>query len=137
MTRVLLAEDDALWLDLIRRPLRRNGFEVLSVESSAGVLAHAAEADVLVIDSMLDDPFSDYTGIGAVGRLLGEGGIRPEVPIVFVSANSEHDRGVEGKLRELAIPKDRYVWLQKNFEEDYFIEVIRAELRKRAGSADG
>ena len=136
-TTVLVAEDEVGWLRMLENTLEDEGFEVIPVDDRQGVIDNFEKADVLVIDVMLGEPQEEAFGIVAVGELLRDHRLDARAPVIFVSSLNEHDDLPERKLREHEIPADRYVWLQKLFEEEELLRNINEELARRASSSSG
>jgi DNA-binding response OmpR family regulator len=117
--RVLVVEDDAEITDVLRRSLRKEGYEVQTAAEGAAALEAAADfnPDVVVLDLGL--PGLD--GLEVCRRLRADG----DVPILILTARSETEDRVEG----LDSGADDY--LAKPFERQELLARIRALLRRR------
>jgi two-component system response regulator MprA len=117
--RVLVVEDDADIVDVLRRTLRQEGHEVRSAGDGVEALQVAAEfvPDLVVLDLGL--PKLD--GIEVLRRIRAES----DVPILILTARSETDDRVIG----LDSGADDY--LVKPFERKELLARLRALLRRR------
>jgi two-component system, OmpR family, response regulator MprA len=117
--RVLVVEDDPDIGDVVRRSLRREGYDVRLAADGSEALDEAAvfEPDAVVLDLGL--PKVD--GIEVSRRLRADG----DVPILMLTARDALDARVEG----LDSGADDY--LVKPFERDELLARIRALLRRR------
>jgi two-component system response regulator ResD len=98
---VLVADDDALVRDVVRRYLERDGLRVtVAVDGDAALLAAAAGGiDLVVLDVMM--PGTD--GVEVCRRLRA--GVAPTVPVIMLTALGEEDDRVLG----LEVGADDYV----------------------------
>src|SRR5215216_6230487 len=117
--RVLVVEDDPDIGDVVRRSLRREGYDVRLAADGSEALDEAAvfEPDAVVLDLGL--PKVD--GIEVCRRLRAGG----DVPILMLTARDAVDSRVEG----LDSGADDY--LVKPFERDELLARLRALLRRR------
>ncbi len=127
--RVLIAEDERMFLVGYQDYLEDEGFQVIPVSEAQGLLESASTAQVLVVDARL--PTEQLEGIEAVTLMLREGKLPDAVPVIFISVLPRDEPLCKHKLDELPIPDDRYVWLQKPFELELLSNTIRGELGKR------
>jgi two-component system, NtrC family, response regulator AtoC len=121
VTRVLVAEDDAVSRDLLQEILRGEGFEVEAVDDGAVAILRAAPGkyDLVVSDVRMDraDGF-------AVLRAFTEKS--PETPVILITAFGD----VTGAME--AIAKGAYDYVSKPFNvEELRLTVTRALERKR------
>jgi two-component system, OmpR family, response regulator RegX3 len=117
--RVLLADDDPGVADVVAYALRREGFDVATVEDGEAALAEASRApyDVVVLDVMMPK----LSGMDACRRLRAES----SVPIVMLTAkDAEVDR-----VLGLELGADDYV--TKPFSTAELVSRLRAVLRRR------
>ncbi|MBN8868067.1 MAG: response regulator transcription factor [Solirubrobacterales bacterium] len=116
--RILLVEDDEEIVDVLRRTLRAEGYEVRTGEDGGSGLQVAAEfmPDLVVLDLGLPD----MDGLEVCARLREES----EVPILMLTARAETDDRVTG----LDSGADDY--LVKPFERSELLARIRALLRR-------
>jgi two-component system KDP operon response regulator KdpE len=93
MTKVLIAEDEALIAKVIETVLKKNGFEVARTNNGeeAVSLAHVFKPDVMIMDVRLKGSMS---GAEAVRNIRGFSG----VPVIFTTGNSKEsvERSVLG-----------------------------------------
>src|SRR3954468_14215835 len=117
--RVLVVEDDPDIGDVVRRSLRREGYDVRLASDGSEALDEAAvfEPDAVVLDLGL--PKLD--GIDVSKRLRAEG----DVPILMLTARDSVDARVEG----LDSGADDY--LVKPFDLQELLARLRALLRRR------
>ncbi len=121
MTRVLIAEDDAVARDLLCEILRGEGYEVEAVDDGAEAIERASgrSYDLVVSDVRMDraDGF-------AVLRAFGEGS--PDTPVILITAFGD----VTGAME--AIAKGAYDYVSKPFNvEELRLTVARALERRR------
>jgi two-component system, OmpR family, response regulator RegX3 len=117
--RVLLADDDPGVADVVAYALRREGFDVDTVEDGEAALAEASRApyDIVVLDVMMPK----LSGMDACRRLRAES----SVPIVMLTAkDAEVDR-----VLGLELGADDYV--TKPFSTAELVSRLRAILRRR------
>jgi DNA-binding response OmpR family regulator len=119
--KILIAEDDAEVMDLVRVYLTREGFEVAAVADGASALelAESAAPDLLVLDVML--PKLDGW---AVCRRLREREATRRLPIVMLTSRSDEMDRVLG----LELGADDYV--TKPFSPRELVARIKAVLRR-------
>jgi DNA-binding response OmpR family regulator len=117
--RVLVVEDDAEIADVLRRSLRKEGYEVRTSADGVDALEAAAAfvPDLVVLDLGL--PRLD--GIEVCKRLRAD----DDVPILMLTARAEIEDRVDG----LDSGADDY--LPKPFERQELLARIRALLRRR------
>lgn len=123
---VLVAEDQIGYRIPIQNFLEDDGFRILLAEDVPGVLRQSAEADVLVVDARL--PSWRLEGLDAVATLITEHKLSQEVPVIFISVNDEADEPCQRKLKGLPVLEGRYSWLQKPFELELLVKIIRDRL---------
>jgi DNA-binding response OmpR family regulator len=118
--RVLVVEDDPDIGDVVRRSLRREGYDVRLAADGIKALDEAAvfEPDAVVLDLGL--PKMD--GIEVSAQLRADGG---DVPILMLTARDSVDSRVEG----LDSGADDY--LVKPFDLQELLARVRALLRRR------
>jgi DNA-binding response OmpR family regulator len=118
--RVLVVEDDPDIGDVVRRSLRREGYDVRLAADGVEALDEAAvfEPDAVVLDLGL--PKMD--GIEVSAQLRADGG---DVPILMLTARDSVDSRVEG----LDSGADDY--LVKPFDRQELLARLRALLRRR------
>lgn len=116
--RILLVEDDEEIVDVLRRTLRAEGYEVRAAGDGAGALQLASEfrPDLLILDLGLPD----IDGLEVCNRLRDVS----DVPILMLTARIETDDRVGG----LDAGADDY--LTKPFERSELLARIRALLRR-------
>ena len=112
--RILVIEDDEEIVDVLRRTLRAEGYEVRATEDGGGGLATASEF-------MLDLGLPDMDGLEVCTRLR-EGS--SELPILMLTARDGADNRVTG----LDSGADDY--LEKPYNREELLARIRALLRR-------
>ena len=119
--RVLVVDDDAKTVDLVRLYLNRDGYRVLTAYDGAEALRLAREAnpDLIVLDLML--PGID--GFEICGTLRKES----DVPIIMLTAKTTD----EDKLTGLGLGADDYV--TKPFSPRELAARVRTVLRRLPG----
>ena len=120
-TKILIAEDDAEVMDLVRVYLTREGFEVAAASDGEAALelARSSSPDLLVLDVML--PKLDGW---AVCRRLREQQATQRLPIVMLTSRSDEMDRVLG----LELGADDYV--TKPFSPRELVARIKAVLRR-------
>ncbi len=130
MTRVLVAEDDAVARDLLCEILRGEGFEVDAVDDGAGAIEKASTG---TYDLVLSDVRMDRAGGFDVLRAFTERA--PGTPVILITAFGD----VTGAME--AIKRGAYDYVSKPFNvEELRLTVTRALERKRLSAearADG
>jgi two-component system response regulator MprA len=116
--RILLVEDDEEIVDVLRRTLRAEGYEVRAAGDGAGALELAGDfrPDLLILDLGLPD----IDGLEVCNRIREVS----DVPILMLTARIETDDRVGG----LDAGADDY--LTKPFERSELLARIRALLRR-------
>jgi DNA-binding response OmpR family regulator len=117
--RVLVVEDDPDIGDVVRRSLRREGYDVRLAEDGSAALDEAAvfEPDAVVLDLGLPQ----LDGVEVCRRLRADG----DVPILMLTARDSVEARVEG----LDSGADDY--LVKPFDRQELLARLRALLRRR------
>ena len=125
MTTILIAEDDELQAELVRRYLEREGYDTLSATdgTTAIALARAATPDLLVLDLML--PGTD--GFSVCRTLRAEGA---DMPIVMLTARDTEDDMLTG----LELGADDY--LSKPYSPRELVARVRVLLRRHERPAE-
>lgn len=124
---VLVADDDALVRDVVRRYLERDGLRVTVAVDGDAALRVAAEGgvDLVVLDVMM--PGTD--GVEVCRRLRA--GVAPTVPVIMLTALGEEDDRVLG----LVVGADDYV--TKPFSPRELALRVASVLRRAAAPAPG
>jgi PAS domain S-box-containing protein len=119
---ILLVEDETAVRSLVSEILVRHGFRILEAkDGEEGVEIFASEGDR--IDLILSDVLMPKMGGLAMARRIH--GMRPDVPIVFMSGYSENAAS--------ALDGDRQsIFLQKPFSVSNLISILDEALEKRA-----
>jgi two-component system response regulator AtoC len=121
MTRVLVAEDDAVARDLLCEILRAEGFTVEAVDDGAGAVERATTGRY---DLVLSDVRMERAGGFDVLRAFGEKA--PATPVILITAFGD----VTGAME--AIHRGAYDYVSKPFNvEELRLTVTRALERKR------
>jgi DNA-binding response OmpR family regulator len=118
---ILVVDDEARIVKLVRDYLERAGFDVLAAHDgeTALVVARRARPDLIVLDLML--PGVD--GLDVCRRLRQESG----VPIIMLTARAEESDRIVG----LELGADDYV--SKPFSPGELVARVRATLRRTTG----
>ncbi len=118
-TRVLVVDDEANIVDLVRMSLRFHGFDVVTAACGDEAIAVVTEAkpDLMVLDVLL----SDTDGF-EVCRRLRDTGI--DIPVIFLTARDRH----ADKIAGLTCGGDDYV--TKPFSIDELVARVRVVLRR-------
>ncbi|MCB1292555.1 MAG: response regulator transcription factor, partial [Mycobacterium sp.] len=124
--RVLIADDDAVVRDVVRRYLERDGLEVRMAGdgNEALRLLGTERIDVAVLDVMMPGP----NGL-SLCRTLRQGGDY-SVPVILLTALGEEDDRIAG----LEAGADDY--LTKPFSPRELVARIRAVLRRTSAAVD-
>ncbi len=119
---LLVAEDEAAVREVVARSLRMRGYKVLEARNGGEAL-HILQHGEPVVDLLVTDLEMPVLG----GRELARAAraLRPDLPIVFMSAHSDSDE----MLRDLI--ERRYPYLQKPFRPDALARVVRDQLLAR------
>jgi two-component system, OmpR family, phosphate regulon response regulator OmpR len=122
--RILLVDDDPGLRDLLRRYLKEQGYEVVSVRDGAAMDSVLAEQtfDLLILDLML--PGED--GLSLLRRLVAA----QAPPVIMVSARGEDVDRIVG----LEVGADDY--LAKPFNPRELLARVRAVLRRRSATPE-
>lgn len=117
---VLVADDDASIRTVIERALSGGGFEVRATPSAQALWAWVVdgEGDVVVTDVVMPDG----DGLDLLARI---GEVRPELPIIVMSARSTLLTAVK------ATEKGAFEYLPKPFDINRLINVVHASLEDR------
>jgi two-component system response regulator AtoC len=129
VTRVLVAEDDAVARDLLCEILRAEGFEVEAVDDGAGAIERAGSGRY---DLVLSDVRMERAGGFDVLKAFGEKS--PATPVILITAFGD----VTGAME--AIQRGAYDYVSKPFNvEELRLTVTRALERRRlsAEAKDG
>ncbi len=120
---VLLVEDDAMFLELLREVLEGSGYTVLTAGEPARALElcdrHRGPLDLLVSDMVMPG----MTGADLAGRLVHR---RPELKVLLMSGYTDEALEVRG-----AVDADR-AFISKPFSTKDFVGTVRRLLDKGA-----
>lgn len=119
MTKILVVDDDAKLLNMLRRTLSYNGFEVITAGDGAEALAQIASQQPAAV--VLDWLMPKQTGVDVAQQLRAEGNF---VPILMLTARD----AVEDRVLGLECGADDY--LVKPFAPAELIARLRALLRR-------
>ncbi len=126
--KILLVEDDANLVELVRYNLEKEGFDVVQTDDGeeAMVLAEEEKPDLVVLDWMI----ANLSGIEVCRRLRRQS-TTANLPIVMLTARAE-----EGdRIRGLETGADDYV--TKPFSPRELVARIRAVLRRLRPALQG
>jgi DNA-binding NtrC family response regulator len=117
---MLVADDDPVALDLLAEVLRAEGYAVLAAGDGAGALrlCETHPVDLAIVDLQMPD----LNGLEVVKRLRA---IRPETPIVIITAFASVDTAVE------AIHAGAYDYLSKPFRMEQVRLLVGRALEAR------
>jgi CheY-like chemotaxis protein len=117
--RVLIIDDDRLIRESTAMVLRTAGYEVLTAEDAERGLEVARESqpDLVLIDIMMPE----IDGWDALDHALGDARLR-KIPFVVFTAR-EHTKG-----RQLALARGAADYVQKPYDPDHLIEVVRRNI---------
>ncbi|MEV4158272.1 response regulator transcription factor [Nocardia salmonicida] len=92
MTRILIADDDPVVREVVRRYLERDGLQVVEAADGASAAAalHGSAIDLAILDVMMPPP----DGIELCREVRA--GPRPDIPIIMLTALGEEDDRVVG-----------------------------------------
>ncbi|MGN0482814.1 MAG: response regulator transcription factor [Lachnospiraceae bacterium] len=117
---ILIADDDAVFRDLLRDILKKNQYKVLTAEDGKDALdvfwAHEKEIDLVILDVMMPK----YSGL----EVLTEIRSRSEVAILMLTALGDEKSEVEG----LSKGADDYI--AKPFKYEVFLARVQSLTRK-------
>src|SRR3981189_1880199 len=126
VTRVLIADDDSVVRDVVRRYLERDGLDVLIAHNGAEALRllGSERIDVAVLDVMMPGP----DGLTLCQMLRERGGYT--VPVILLTALGEEDDRIAG----LEAGADDY--LTKPFSPRELALRVRSVLRRSPSPAE-
>src|SRR5437870_3814991 len=124
--RILVVEDEPRILGFLTQGLEAEGFSVDSAREGVGALRRARREpyDLVLLDLLLP-------GLDGLSVLHELGRLRPELPVVIVSARSD----LPTKLRGFGLGASDY--LSKPFSFDELVARIRVALRRARQGEDG
>jgi len=117
MTRILVIDDEESILDVIRRILEWNGYEVVAADDGSRGFATAQRQspDAIILDLMMPimDGFAVLEALRCHERTAG-------VPVLVLTAMEAE--GLEDRCHELGAKS----YMQKPFDPDQLLEAIEA-----------
>lgn len=122
--RILVAEDNAINLLVIRTVLEKAGYEVHSVGNGRDAIARLEQERFDLV--LMDISMPGMDGIAATEAIRAradDGTIRPDVPIVAISAHSmkgDRERFLEAGMND---------YISKPFVRDTVLSVVRTHIR--------
>jgi CheY-like chemotaxis protein len=113
MARVLVADDNRQFVDMLCATLHDAGYEVLSASSglAVGDLMEREQVDLLILDVLMPGMSGD-----AVAALLRRG--TPDLPVLLMTGDSGGDFVTSGE----------FPVLRKPFAEQELLEAVRGAL---------
>jgi CheY-like chemotaxis protein len=118
---ILILEDNQQTRFVLRALLERAGYHVVEVDNDRDAISVCGRAeqriDLLVSDVIL----SGANGADVAERILG---LRPGIPILFVSGYGLEDLVNRGLLDSDKLPSSRVSFLQKPFNPQLFLDCI-------------
>src|SRR5689334_19172531 len=118
-TTILVADDDSGIRFAIVGILQDFGFKVVEASNEDELIERAQKADIWVIDARL--PTRSYEGILAVWKLHER--YKCTRPVIFTSVDSQ--QFADKQLDRLEKAKIKFVWLEKPFEPELLVNVIK------------
>jgi CheY-like chemotaxis protein len=128
-TTVLLGNADADLQILIADHLADEGFQVRLAKSREEIVANFKAADLLLVDARMGGPSA--FGIETVARLVEEGLLDDEVPLIFFSLLTANNQLFKNGFARLEAKSRGYIFLQRPFELSYMMDLIEDELEKK------
>ncbi len=127
LTKVLLADDDAILHEMYAERLRAEGFNIISAYDGEEALEKFnAEKPALVV---LDIMMPKMNGIDAMKKIR-EGDINPDTPIILLTALVQEIN----KIKKMMRPGDQYL-IKSEIVPANLIEAIKSSLKKSSSSA--
>ena len=117
---ILVADDEPVNRELIKRRLEREGYHVLTARNGSEAVeqARASLPDLVILDVMMPE----MDGMDAC-RLLKESEATHDIPVIFLSARDETEMKVSG----LELGADDYI--SKPFEAEELIARVHVAIR--------
>ena len=117
---ILVADDEPVNRELMKRWLEREGYHVLMARNGAEALAlaRASAPDLVIMDVMMPE----MDGLQAC-LLIKEDELTRDIPVIFLSARDETEMKVNG----LSLGADDYI--SKPFETEELLARVRVALR--------
>jgi DNA-binding response OmpR family regulator len=123
---LLVVENEAAIVALVRKALERHGYVVLTAESGSEALRLAATHQGPINLLITDDVMPDMRGPELARRLVAE---RPDMPTLFMSGYMDDALGEAASL--LPVPVD---FIQKPFSPSTLTAKVREMLERQRGS---
>jgi DNA-binding response OmpR family regulator len=123
--RILVIDDEPRILAFLARGLAADGYTVDTADNGSDALRalRQNDYDLVLLDLLLP-------GVDGLSVLQAVNRLRPDLPVVIVSARSD----LPTKLRGFGLGASDYV--SKPFALDELLARIRVQLRKRGGDSD-
>ena len=124
MKRILLVDDDPVIIDLVKRRLEKNNYEVLSAqEGELGVrIAQEEKPDLIVMDVMIPN----VSGGDAV-RMLKADQTTKDIPVIFLTAVTAR-LPEEGHGNSINVDGRFYPAIAKPFQPEKFLLEVKKQL---------
>ncbi len=121
---IIVADDDAAIRTVVRRALTRDGYQVRTTESAAGLwrLVDEGVGDVVITDVI----FPDGNGLDAVPRIIER---RPGLKVIVMSAQNTLSTAVR------ATEQGAFDYLPKPFDLDELTRAVASALAVEPGAA--
>jgi DNA-binding response OmpR family regulator len=124
---VLLVEDEALILEIVQEALEQAGFDVRSAPSGFVALEHLSEGVAELAGLVTDIRLGEGPNGWDLARHARRG--RPDLPVIYMTADSAGDWPVEG------VPRSQVV--QKPFAVGQIVTALSAMLTEADTEAAG
>lgn len=125
--KILVVDDDPLVLTLVDHALRSSGFRVITAHDGMDALERVGDCRPAVVLALIDVMLPSMNGKELATKLLS---FCPGIRIIFMS-------GYAPDIAESAIPGQNSPFLEKPFDLDDLLKVVRQELAALSRPAPG
>ncbi len=125
--KILVVDDDSLVLTLVDHALRSSGFHVITAHDGRDALERVGDCRPAVVIALIDVMLPGMNGKELATKLLS---FCPGIRIIFMS-------GYGPDIAEAAIPGHNRPFLEKPFDLDDLLKIIRQELAALSRPAPG
>ncbi len=129
MTKILVVDDDPDFVNLTRRILQTQNYEVLTASSGEKALAamRKEKPDLVLLDIMMAYILDGLD----VSREMAEDAELKDIPVIMVTS-------LTGARAQMSLPSDEYIpvedWIHKPIDPDQLLARIKETLEKHAAS---